>query len=69
MSLSRIAAFLSAATYSSYLPVGVALVHWLACLLVLCCTDTHFYGGFLWSESFFKVICSFTLILTFINVV
>ncbi|XP_063694767.1 uncharacterized protein LOC134826323 isoform X6 [Bolinopsis microptera] len=69
MCISRITAILLAATYSGYLVLAVCIGHWLSCLLYVCYAKTHFYGGLIYNEWFFKLITSITLVLTFMNIV
>jgi len=69
MCISRVAAFLLAATYfSGYVVLGVCFTHWITCLIYVCMTKTSFYGGLLWSENFFKLSVSLVLLLSFINI-
>lgn len=69
MCLSRITAILVAATYSGFVVLGVCIGHWITCLIYVCYAKTHFYGGLVWNEWFFKFISSITLVLTFMNII
>ena len=70
--------FLSLSTYlatsslmnsiSGWVVMGVCVGHWISCLIYICVSKTHFYGGLVWSEWFFKIILSIISILTFMNV-
>eukprot|EP00116_Pleurobrachia_bachei_P012698 sb/3472960/ len=69
MCLGRITAILLAITISGYVVLGVLSVHWLSCLVYAALARTHFYGGLVWNEWFFKLISSITLVLVFFNIV
>ena len=52
-----------------YIVLAVLIVHWISCLIYVCHANTHFYGGLVYKEWFFKLIASITLVLTFMNIV
>ena len=55
--------------YTGYVVLGVLSVHWLSCLVYAALARTHFYGGLVWNEWFFKLISSITMVLVFFNIV